>query len=200
MAVQERKVRYALVGAGNIAQVAVLPAFEHAAGNSELVAIVSSNAEKRAQLAARYGLEHVGPYDDFERLSQEAKADAVYLGVPNHLHREWTERAARAGLHILCEKPMATNVPDCHAMIAAAELAHVQLMIAYRLHFEEANLRAIEIARSGRIGEPRILSAMLTQQVRPGDVRMSAQAGGGALLDEGPYCVNASRYLFDAEP
>jgi predicted dehydrogenase len=200
MAEQDRKIRYALVGAGNIAQVAVLPAFEHAAGNSELVAIVSSNAEKRAQLAARYGLEHAGPYDAFDRVVREARADAVYLAVPNHLHREWTERAARAGLHILCEKPMATTVADCHAMIAAAQLARVKLMIAYRLHFEEANLRAIELARSGRLGEPRVLSATLTQRVRPGDIRTRAEVGGGALLDEGPYCVNAARYLFDAEP
>lgn len=200
MAEQERKIRYALVGAGNIAQVAVLPAFAHAAGNSELVAIVSSDEHKREELGKRYAIEHLGPYQDFERLVREAGAEAVYVAVPNHLHREWTERAARAGLHVLCEKPMADTVEDCQAMIRATEAAGVKLMIAYRLHFEEANLGAVELIRAGRIGDPRIVQATLTQQVRAGDVRTLASEGGGALLDEGPYCVNAARYLLGAEP
>ena len=139
-------------------------------------------------------------YQDFERLVREARADAVYLSLPNHLHREWAERAARCGLHVLCEKPMAPTVEDCEAMIGATDAAGVKLMIAYRLHFEEANLGAIELIRSGRIGDPLLVSATLTQQVRAGDIRTRAPEGGGALLDEGPYCVNAARYLFRAEP
>lgn len=200
MADPNRRIRYALVGAGNIAQVAVLPAFEHAGANSELAAVVSSDERKREQLGRRYSVEHLGPYPEFERVVREARAEAVYLAVPNHLHREWTERAARSGLHVLCEKPMATSVEDCLAMIRATQAAGVKLMIAYRLHFEEANLRAIELVRAGRIGDPRLLLATLTQQVRPGDVRTRSSEGGGALLDEGPYCVNAARYLFGEEP
>lgn len=195
-----RRIRYALVGAGNIAQVAVLPAFAHAGANSELAAIVSSDERKRGELGRRYSVEHLGRYEDFERVVREARADAVYIALPNHLHRQWTERAARCGLHVLCEKPMAPSVEDCQAMIGATEAAGVRLMIAYRLHFEEANLGAIELVRSGRIGEPRLVSATLTHQVRSGDVRTRASEGGGALLDLGPYCVNAARYLFGAEP
>lgn len=200
MAREQGKIRYALVGAGHIAQVAVLPAFAHAGVNSELVAVISSDQEKREELGRRYAVEQVGPYEDFERLVREARADAVYVGLPNHLHREWTERAARCRLHVLCEKPMATTVEDCEAMIRAAEAAGVKLMIAYRLHFEEANLGAIALIRSGRIGDPRLVQATLTQQVRAGDVRTRAPEGGGALLDLGPYCVNGARYLFGAEP
>ncbi|HEY2734556.1 MAG TPA: Gfo/Idh/MocA family oxidoreductase, partial [Polyangiales bacterium] len=83
----KRKIRYAVVGAGNIAQVAVLPAFEHAAENSELVAIVSSDAEKREALSQRYGLQHAGGYDELEDVLQRASVDAVYIAVPNGMHR-----------------------------------------------------------------------------------------------------------------
>lgn len=195
-----RRIRYALVGAGGIAQMAVLPAFENARENSEVVALISSEGEKRRKLAARHGIEHVGDYPDLERVLAEAEADAVYIALPNHLHRAYTERAAKAGVHVLCEKPMATTVEDCDAMIKATHQAGVRLMIAYRLHFEAATLRAIEIARSGRIGNPLLLSATLTHWVETGDIRTRPEVGGGALFDIGTYCVNAARTLFADEP
>lgn len=195
-----RKVRYAVVGLGNIAQVAVLPAFEHASENSELVALVSSDAEKIAKLADRYDVKHTGTYDELEQVIRAASVDAVYVAVPNSLHREMTERAARAGASVLCEKPMATSVADCEAMIQTCNDAGVKLMIAYRLHFEASNLRAIERVRRGDIGEPRIFSSVFAHQVREGDIRTRADLGGGALLDMGIYCVNAARYVFGAEP
>jgi predicted dehydrogenase len=194
------KVRYAVVGAGNIAQVAVLPAFAHAGESSELVAIVSSDEAKRRELGQRYRVSLTAGYQDFERVLASDEIDAVYIALPNHMHREYTERAARQGVHVLCEKPMATSVEDCEAMIEVCAENDVKLMIAYRLHFEEANLRAVEVARSGRIGDPLALGAWLTQQVRPGDIRTRDDAGGGALFDEGPYPVNAARYLFQDEP
>ena len=194
-----RKVRYAVVGLGNIAQVAVLPAFAHAEDNSELVALVSSDADKRSALAARYKVEHTGSYDELEDVILAARADAVYLALPNTMHRSMTERAARIGVHVLCEKPMAT-VEDCEAMIAATKASRVKLMIAYRLHFEAANLTAIDRVRRGEIGEPRIFSSVFSQQVREGDIRTREALGGGAAFDMGIYCVNAARYLFRAEP
>jgi predicted dehydrogenase len=194
------RVRYAVVGAGHIAQVAVLPAFEHARESSELVAIVSSDPTKRQELGARYGVDHLGGYEDFEEVLRAAHADAVYIALPNHLHREYTERAARIGVHVLCEKPMATNVPSCQGMIDATRQHGVKLMIAYRLHFEEANLRAIELVRQGELGDVEIFTSLLTQQVRPGDIRTRDDAGGGALLDLGVYPVNTVRNLFDQEP
>ena len=95
---------------------------------------------------------------------------------------------------------MAMSSSDCHAMIEACDGAGVRLMIAYRLHFEEANLRAVEIIRSRQLGEARFFSASFSQQVRLGDIRTRAETGGGALFDMGIYCVNAARFLFRAEP
>lgn len=198
--VQTRRIRYALVGAGNIAQVAVLPAFEHARENSELVAIVSSDDTKRRELAERYGVEHTGGYEELERVLEASQADVLYIALPNHMHREYTERAARAGVHVLCEKPMATTSADCQAMIDATQAAGVRLMIAYRLHFEAANLRAVEIARSGRLGNPLLYTATFTHWVETGDIRTRPEVGGGALFDIGIYCINAARYLFGDEP
>jgi predicted dehydrogenase len=199
MATPKPKIRWAVVGAGNIAQVAVLPAFQHATESSELVAIVSSDEEKREELGRKYGV-RVGSYDELESILQSEKVDAAYITVPNTLHREYTERAARVGVHVLCEKPMATTEEDCEAMIRACERTKVKLMIAYRLHFEEANLRAVELVKSGKLGEPRIFSSVFTQQARPGDIRTRDEVGGGALYDTGIYCINAARYLFRAEP
>jgi len=116
------------------------------------------------------------------------------------MHREYTERAARAGIHVLCEKPMAVTEADCEKMVAAARRRQVKLMIAYRLHFEQANLQAIELLRSQRLGEPRIFSSVFTMQVKPGNTRLQRELGGGTLYDLGIYCINAARYLFQSEP
>jgi predicted dehydrogenase len=197
---KEKKVRYAVIGLGNISQVAVLPAFAHAKENSRLSAIVSSSARKRDELAERFDVEHAVSYEEFDRLVSDELIDAVYIALPNHLHAEWTIRAASAGLHVLCEKPMALGEEECHSMIDAARKNGVALMIAYRLHFEEANLRAIELVRSGEIGEPRFFSSVFSHQVRPGNIRTDPQKGGGALLDLGIYCINAARYLLMDDP
>lgn len=194
------KVRYAVVGVGNIAQVAVLPAFAHAAENSELVALISGDPVKRELLPGRYDVEHTGTYDELEDVLARARVDAVYIATPNHMHRGLTERAAKVGVHVLCEKPMAPTVADCEAMIAACEAAGVRLMIAYRLHFEPATLRALELVRSGRLGDPRIFTSVFTQQVRPGDIRTRGEAAGGAVYDLGVYPINAARHLFGEEP
>ncbi len=193
-------IRYAVIGAGNIAQEAVLPAFEHAAPNSRLIAVVSGDPQKRAELRERYQLEADGDYDELESIIERAGVDAVYVATPNSYHREFTLRAASAGAHVLCEKPMAPSVQDCRAMIDACEAREVKLMIAYRLHFERATLQAVEIARSGRLGEPKLFSSFFTHVVRSGDTRRKPEVAGGATYDLGVYCINAARNLFDAEP
>jgi len=194
-----RKVRYAVVGLGHIAQVAVLPAFAHAARNSELAALVSDDKTKLRKLGGRYGVAARYSYDDFEECL-ESGIDAVYIALPNHLHREYTERAAKKGVHVLCEKPMAVTVRDAEAMIRACDRAGVNLMIAYRLHFEAANLTAIEAARTGEIGEPRIFNSTFCMQVEAGNIRVRPETGGGTLYDIGIYCINAARALFRGEP
>ncbi len=196
----QAKVRYAVVGAGHIAQVAMLPAFAHARETSELVALISSDPVKRKQLARKYRLDHTGDYDELEDVLAASGADAVYVAVPNHAHRTITERALAAGAHVLCEKPMAITEADCKAMIAAAQRADRRLMIAYRLHLDRATLRAIDLAHRGKLGELRYFSSVFSHQIRAGDIRTESELGGGALYDLGPYCINAARHLFRAEP
>ena len=103
------RVRYAVVGLGYIAQVAVLPAFVNARRNSEICALFSGDPAKRRTLGRKYGVEHLYGYEDYERGLDESGADAVYIALPNNLHREYTERAAAMGVHVLCEKPMAPS-------------------------------------------------------------------------------------------
>lgn len=193
------KIRYAVVGLGHIAQVAVLPAFKNSK-NSELVAIVSGESEKREKLGRKYRLDHVYSYQDYDRALSEV--DAVYIAVPNHLHRDYAVRAAKAGVHALCEKPMAVTEDECRAMIAAAEQNQVKLMIAYRLHFEAGNLEAVRIAESGKLGDVRIFTSEFAQQVTEDNVRLTeaTDRGGGPVYDMGVYCINAARYLFQDEP
>jgi predicted dehydrogenase len=195
---RSRAVRYAVVGLGHIAQVAVLPAFRHARRNSRLVALVSDDANKRAQVAEIYGVQHTFRYEEFEACLE--LVDAVYIALPNSQHAEYTIRAARAGVHVLVEKPMAVTTRDCQRMIDACEKHRVKLMVAYRLHFEEINLRAIDLVRQGRIGEPKFFNSSFSMTVRQGDIRTKRAMGGGSLYDVGVYCINAARYLFRAEP
>lgn len=193
-----RQVGYAVIGLGHIAQSAVLPAFEHAR-NARLVALVSSDAEKRRKLSRRYGVDAYGP-EDLETVLQRADVDAAYIAEPNDRHAEFALRAANAGVHVLCEKPLATSREDARRMVDACREAGVKLMTAYRLHFEPANLEAIRLVLQGRIGEPRFFTSTFSYQVRPGNIRVSSDRGGGAIWDLGVYCINAARGLFRADP
>src|SRR5437763_1225289 len=128
-------VRYAVVGQGYISQAAVLPAFRHARANSRLVALVSGDETKRRSLARKYGVATYG-YDEYDTCLASGDVDAVYIALPNAMHREYTVRAAKHGVHVLCEKPLAVTEADCKAMIDACRKNGVKLMTAYRLHFE----------------------------------------------------------------
>jgi len=193
-------VRYAVVGLGHIAQVAVLPAFQHAGENSALAALVSDDPVKLKTLGRRYGVKALYSYDRYPQLLKHGVVDAVYIALPNAKHAEFAIPALEAGIHVLCEKPLATSEEDCRLMIEAAQAGRARLMTAYRLHFEDANMEAVRIARSGRIGQPRYFVSTFSQQVRPGDVRLQRGLGGGSLWDMGIYCINAARYLFRSEP
>lgn len=198
---RRRKIRYAVIGQGYISQVAVLPAFAHAEKNSELAALVSDDPVKLRKLSRAYAVDHVAGYDAYDELMASGEIDAAYIALPNHLHRDYTVRAARAGVHVLCEKPMAVSETECEQMMRACRQHGVKLMIAYRLHFEKANLTAVEIVKSGKLGEPRIFNSIFSQQVRDADnIRLREEAGGGVLYDIGIYCINAARYLFRDEP
>lgn len=194
------KVRYAVIGLGHIAQAAVLPAFKHAGRNSVLAALVSGEAKKRRELGRRYRVPRVCGYEEVDELFASGAIDAVYIALPNNMHKEYTVRAARAGLHVLCEKPMAVTARECEEMIRATRNAKVKLMIAYRLHFERANLEAAQLARAGRLGDLRFFSSDFSMQVSDGNIRLKRAMGGGPLYDIGVYCINAARYCFAEEP
>ncbi|MEH2286295.1 Gfo/Idh/MocA family oxidoreductase [Nostoc sp.] len=195
----KNKIRYAVVGLGWFAQEAALPSFVHTE-NSELVALVSDDPTKSEELSKKYGINHTYSYDEYEDCLASGEVDAVYIALPNHLHCDYTVRAANQAIHVLCEKPMAVTEEECETMIKAANDNNVKLMIAYRLHLEEANLQAVEIVRSKQIGEPRIFNSVFTQQVEEGNIRLRDATGGGTLYDIGIYCINAARYLLQDEP
>jgi len=193
-----RKIGYAVAGLGHIAQTAVLPAFKNAK-NSRLVALISDDEEKREKLSRKYRCDAYSS-EQYEECLRRDDVDAVYIALPNTMHAEYTVRAAQTGTHVLCEKPMATSESDCRRMIIACDDAGVRLMIAYRLHFESANLEAVKLVTSGRLGKARFFSSDFSYQVKPDNIRTQAETGGGVLWDIGIYCINAARYLLRAEP
>src|SRR5205807_5698483 len=145
------------------------------ARNSTLAALVSGDAKKRAALSRKYRVPAFS-YDRYEECL--GNVDAVYITLPNSMHAEYTIRAARAGVHVLCEKPLAATAGDCERMIAACERAHVKLMTAYRLHFEEVTLKAIDLVRRGRIGQAKFFTSSFSMAVKPGDIRTRRDLGG----------------------
>jgi predicted dehydrogenase len=197
---RQKTVRYAVIGLGHIAQAAVLPAFKHAKRNSVLAALVSGERKKLEVLGRRYGVKRLCGYDDVRELFASGEIDAVYIALPNDMHKEYTIRAARAGLHVLCEKPMAVTARECAQMMRATRDAKVKLMIAYRLHFERANLEAAQLARTGKLGELRFFSSDFSMQVSEDNIRLERERGGGPLYDIGIYCINAARYCFAEDP
>jgi predicted dehydrogenase len=199
----QRRVGVAVVGLGRLALDEILPAF----GESQrcrLVAVVSGDAAKARTIAAQYGIDAKSVYDykTFDRLRDDANVELVYIALPNGLHAEFTVRAAHAGKHVLCEKPMANTVAECQQMIDACERAGKKLMIAYRMQYEPYNREAIRMARAGALGKLKGFSAMNGQtQGDPRQWRLKKSlAGGGALVDVGIYCLNAARYLSGEEP
>lgn len=196
-----KSVRYAVIGLGHISQAAVLPAFKHAKRNSTLAALVSGEPKKLKQLGRRYGVQRTCGYEGVDELFASGEIDAVYIALPNDLHKDYTIRAARAGLHVLCEKPMAVSASECEEMIGATRAASVKLMIAYRLHFERANLEVVKLARSGKLGELRFFTSDFSMQVSDDNIRLNPpEKGGGPLYDIGIYCMNAARYCMGEDP
>jgi glucose-fructose oxidoreductase len=192
-------IRFAVVGLGHFAQAAVLPAIHRQRG-VELTALVSGTDDKLDALGKRYKVARLCGYEEYDALLASGAVDAVYVTVPNDLHCDAVVRAARRGVHVLCEKPMAPTEDECRLMIEACEQGGARLMIGYRLHFQAANLYAVEQIGKGVIGEPRVFSSVFTFQIREGNTRTQPRAGAGPLFDIGIYCINAARYVFQGEP
>jgi predicted dehydrogenase len=197
----QKKTGYAVIGLGRIAG-----HFMPAAGmtaNSQITALVSGHPDKARTIAAQYNIPatSIYNYENFDEIAHNPAVDAVYIALPNSMHAEYTIRAAKAGKHVLCEKPMATNVADCEKMITACKAANVKLMIAYRCHYEPTNLKAIEIIRSGALGQVQAIESPFGFNIARGEWRLSkTMAGGGPLFDVGIYSLNACRYLTGEEP
>ena len=194
-----KKVRYAVVGLGDIAQASMMPGIAHT-GNSELVALVTGDAEKAARLAEKYGVADTYSYEEFGAMLASGKVDAIYLATPNWRHAEFAVPALEAGVHVLCEKPLEVSTEKCRAIIAAAEKSGAKLMTAYRLHFEPATLDAIARIRAGELGELISFTSVFGQMVDPDNHRTEHGLEAGPLFDMGPYPINAARYLFGDEP
>lgn len=199
----DKRVGFAIVGLGELALGQVLPAF----GRSSFarpVALVSGDRAKAEKVGDQYGIDakHLYDYKTFDRLADDPAVEVVYIILPNAMHAEFTIRAAKAGKHILCEKPMAVSSAECESMIAACESARRQLMIAYRLQYEPHHRELIRAARSGEIGPLRTIEATNGQNQGPVDQwrHKKALAGGGSLPDVGLYCLNAARYITGEEP
>lgn len=198
---KSQKIRYAVVGLGHIAQTAMLPAFKHAHRNSELVALITGDPVKGRELSRQYKVEHVFSYEEFDEFLALGIADAIYIALPNSMHAEIAVRAMKAGLHVLCEKPLALTLKDTLAMGNAAQKFGVKLMTAYRLHFDRANLKAAEVANSGQLGNLRYFSSNFSYRIKdPNNIRLRSDVGGGPLWDIGIYCINAIRSIFRDEP
>lgn len=194
---------YAVVGIGNLAKGQVLPALVKTK-LSRLTGLVSSSIDEVRHIARHYGVpeKNIYTYQDCDHLASNPEIDVVYIALPNSMHAEYTIRAAQAGKHVLCEKPMATSVKDAEAMIAACREARRRLMVAYRLHYEPYNLAAMKMCREKRLGEIKMIDAEFSFVIGdPQQWRLKhAMAGGGSLMDIGIYCLNAARYLRGEEP
>jgi predicted dehydrogenase len=203
----KKKLGWAIVGLGKFATEQIMPNFKDCQ-HSELVALVSGSPDKARQLAQQYGISHdnVYSYDNFDSIRDNPAVDIVYIILPNGLHAEYTIRAARAGKHVLCEKPMANSVEDCQRMIDACNEAGTKLMIAYRAQFERFNRNAIERIRKGELGRIRMITSDHGRPVKPDEQQADVWrvkkelAGGGSLMDIGIYSLNACRYLTGEEP
>jgi predicted dehydrogenase len=192
------RVRWGIVSTADIAVRKVIPGMRRAE-NAEVLAIASRDGERAASVAASLGIPR--SYPSYEALLADPDVDAVYIPLPNHHHAEWTIRAAEAGKHVLCEKPLAMTADVAQEMVDACRDAGVLLMEAfmYRLHPSWVAVR--ELVAGGRIGRLRAVDTWFSYyNDDPGNIRNIREAGGGALYDIGCYAINSARMLFAAEP
>jgi glucose-fructose oxidoreductase len=195
-----KQIGYAVIGLGTIARTSVLPAFARTAENSRLVAVISGDRAK-AQIVAQQFRAAAYHYDDLRQCLQRDDVNVLYITLPNSLHCDYAVEAARAGVHVLCEPPMAITADECRRMIRTCQTNRVKLMIAYRLHFRPAVLKAVALVRSGHIGLPKTFSSDFTSRVDdPDSIRLQRRLGGGTVYHLGVECINAARSLLGSEP
>jgi predicted dehydrogenase len=199
----EQRVGFAIVGLGHLTLAEILPAFGQAK-HCKPVALVSGDADKMAKVAKQYGIKASSCYSyaNYDKLKDNPEVEVIYIVLPNSMHHEFTIRGAKAGKHILCEKPMATSSKECEEMIAACQKAGKKLMIAYRIQYEPLNRQAQKMVRDKTYGKTKLIQMVNTQnQAHDQQWRhKKALAGGGSLPDVGLYCLNTTRFLLGEEP
>jgi predicted dehydrogenase len=197
------RVGVAIVGVGRISVNEMLPAFAQSK-HAKPVALVSGDRAKALKVAHQYNIPEsaVLDYKSFDKLASMPEVQAVYIALPNSMHAEYTVRAARAGKHVLCEKPMANSVAECQQMIEACRKAGKKLMIAYRSQYEPLDRALVKMIRDKKLGTLKEFISVNSQNMGdPQHWRLKrALAGGGALPDVGLYCLNAARFLSGEEP
>ncbi|GAA4902385.1 Gfo/Idh/MocA family oxidoreductase [Mucilaginibacter defluvii] len=198
-----KRVGYALVGLGNLTLAELLPAFAECK-YSKVVALVSGSPDKAKKVAEQYGIaeKNIYNYQNYDSISKNPEIDAVYIVLPNSMHKEYTIRAAKAGKHVLCEKPMANSSAEAQEMIDACKKAGKKLMIAYRIQYEPHNRLAMQWTREKKFGQVKVINSINVQNSgAPPQWRLDKElAGGGSLPDIGLYCSNTNRFLLGEEP
>ena len=199
---QENQVGFAAVGLGSISNIFMRGCAASQA--AKVTGLVTGHPDTQGQ---RYGQMYAVPersiytYETFDRIRDNKDIEAVYIGLPNSMHCEFTVRAAQAGKHVLCEKPMAISSAECRRMIDACKSAGVKLMIAYRVHYDPTHLQAQQLIQTGAIGEVQAFEGAFGFNATPNQWRLVRKlAGGGSLLDVGIYPLNESRWLTGEEP
>jgi predicted dehydrogenase len=198
-----RKVGFAVVGLGSIAQGSVLPSFANCK-RAKLVALVSRDKEEAARLARKFGATAHYSTEEYSECLASPEISAVYVATPPGAHEFYTVQAARAGKHVLCEKPLAATIDQSARMVEACRQNHVLLMTAYRKHFEPSCLYLKRIIQSGDLGRIDVIHTAFSELFSKGKsipwlVELD-MAGGGPLMDLGVYCVNTLRWLVEEDP
>ena len=191
-------VRWGVLGTASIARRQVIPAMQRST-RCRVVAIASRDGGRARSVADTLGLARA--YGSYEALLDDAEVEAVYIPLPNHLHVPWSSRAAEAGKHVLCEKPIARTAGEARELMSVRERTGVLVGEAFMVRTHPQWLKARELVRDGRLGALRLIVGHFSYFRRdPEDVRSRIEFGGGALLDIGCYPVTLSRWLFDEEP
>jgi predicted dehydrogenase len=193
-----KKIRWGVLGVAKIATIKVIPAMQQCEF-AEIAAIASRDLSK-AQAAAKQ-LEIPAAYGSYEELIADPSIDAIYNPLPNHLHVSWSIRAAEAGKHVLCEKPISLTVREAEQLVEARDRTGVKMGEAFMVNVHPQWLRTLEIVRSGEIGALRAMSCVFGYNNRdPHNIRNMADIGGGALMDIGCYPIHIARWIFGEEP
>lgn len=195
------KLGLALVGLGKYSTGELAPALQQTK-NCYLAGVVTGNEAKGLEWSKKYNFskENIFSYDNFDSIKNNSDIDIIYVVLPNSMHAEYVIRAAKAGKHVICEKPMAVTVEDCDRMIEACKNAGVQLAIGYRLHFEPHNKEVMRLGQQKKFGKVKKVTAEFGMAEVEGWRLDKQLAGGGPLMDVGIYCVQAARYTTGLEP